>query len=105
MFVQKCKINIQESGSVGLLLRAGRFSSLFLGKNQSHVTNLQPIVKGVINFKTMIKLNIDSSALDTKRVKFILFKCTLTLNFVSSSNTKRVIGIVVINIPEIGEEI
>ncbi len=85
--------------------KSGYLFTLYLGKNQSHVTNLQPIVKGVINFNTLIKLNIDSSALDTKRVNIYLPQCTLTLNFVSSSNAKKVIGIVVINIPDIGEEV
>jgi hypothetical protein len=72
---------------------------LIPGKNQSHVTNLQPIVNGLVNFNTNIKLNVDDSALDTKRVFLPLIKCTLTLNFVSTSMTKRVIGIVVITIP------
>jgi hypothetical protein len=45
---------------------------LIAGKNQSHLTNLQPIANGVVNFNTNIKLNVDDSALDTKRVFFIL---------------------------------
>lgn len=48
------------------------FSAIMIGKSQSHVTDFQPIVNGVITFNTNIKLNIDDSALDTQRVTYFI---------------------------------
>jgi hypothetical protein len=76
MFVKQCKINIQEKGAIGLLLRVGKLR-IKLGRTITNLTDLKPIHNSLVNFNTLIQLNCDQSAIDTQRVIFLLYSALL----------------------------